>query len=123
MYGVSTTHSVTTARRNARKTTKLGVFLLGSAACVFVAVSAFAQDQSMQTSTTVPPKHHHHVASTGSDRLDLLERRVEQQAQKIDEQEQEINALKGGQAQVSSAQFEALQNQVYETQATVKAAA
>ncbi len=120
MYSVTRNPDDSGVRRNARMPMKLGAFLLGSAACVFVAGPAFAQDQSVQTST--PPKHHHHVASTGSDRLDLLERRVEQQAQKIDEQEQEINALKGGQGQVSSAQFEALQNQVYETQATVKAA-
>ena len=58
--------------------------------------------------------------STGSDRIERLEHMVEQQSQEI----QDLKAQMGQQpnAQVSAAQFEALQNQVYETQAVVKAA-
>ncbi len=97
--------------------------MLGTAACAMMAGTAFAQDQSVQTvgsaGATPAPKHHHHTApSTGSDRLELLERQVEQQQQEI----QDLKAQMGGGGQVSSAQFEALQNQVYETQATVKSA-
>ena len=93
--------------------------LLGTAACAALAGSAFAQDAPADA----PKKHHHHhedAASTGSDRLERLEKLVEQQSQEI----QDLKAQMGGQGsgQVSAAQFEALQNQVYETQATVKTA-
>lgn len=96
--------------------------LLGTAACALLAGSAFAQDAA--TTTDAPKKHHHHhdaaAMSTGSDRLELLEKRVEQQSQEI----QDLKAQVGqGSGQVTTAQFEALQNQVYETQATVKAVA
>lgn len=53
-----------------------------------------------------------------NDRLDLLEKQIEQQQQEI----QDLKAQISGGDQVSSTQFEALQNQVYETQATVKSA-
>ena len=96
------------------------VLLLGTAACALLAGTAYAQDAT--TPADAPKKHHHHheaMAATGSDRLELLERRVEQQAEEI----QDLKAQMGnqGSGQVSSAQFEALQNQVYETQAAVKA--
>jgi hypothetical protein len=98
---------------------KFKALLLGTAACALMAGSAFAQDAA--PSADAPKKHHHHEAmSSGSDRLDLLEKRLEQQAQEI----QDLKAQVGqGSGQVSAAQFEALQNQVYETQATVKAVA
>jgi phosphate-selective porin OprO/OprP len=92
--------------------------LLGTAACAVLVGPAFAQDAG--STTDAPKKHHHHeAAATGSDRYDLLEKRLEEQAQEI----QDLKAQMGqGQGQVSAAQFEALQNQVYETQATVKTA-
>jgi phosphate-selective porin OprO/OprP len=69
-----------------------------------------------------PRKHRHHVAqATGSDRLEELERRLDQQAQEIQDLKAQLNQGQPS-GQVSSTQFEALQNQVYETQATVKAA-
>ena len=70
-------------------------------------------------------KHHHHeaAATSGSDRLDLLEKRVEEQAEEIHDLKTQLN---GGAATpaapVTAAQFEALQNQVYETSAAVKQA-
>lgn len=110
-------------RRGARMTTTAKTFLLGTAACVLLAGQALAQDAG--ATTDAPKKHHHHEA-TGSDRLDLLERQVQLQAQQMKDQSEQISALKAqlgqGSGQVSSAQFEALQNQVYETQAVVKAA-
>jgi len=69
-------------------------------------------------------KHHHHdmAPTTGSDRLDLLEKRLEEQAEEIHELKAQLN---GGAApsQVTSTQFEALQNQVYEQTAATAAAA
>jgi hypothetical protein len=102
------------------ETMNIKALLLGTAACAALAGSALAQDAGAPTDA--PKKHHHHEAmSAGSDRIDRLEHLVEQQSQEI----QDLKAQMGGQgsAQVSAAQFEALQNQVYETQATVKAAA
>lgn len=74
-----------------------------------------------QTNGTPPPKHHkHHVASTGSDRLDLLEKRFEEQSQEIKQQADEIAQLKAqlnpsqlpAQQPVTAAQFAALQDKV-----------
>lgn len=91
--------------------------LLGTAACAVMAASAFAQSDA--AATNAPKRHHHHMAvSTGSDRLDLLEKRVEQQAAEIDALKAQLGS--GAPSQVSAAQFEALQNQVYETEAAVK---
>ena len=109
-------------RRGARMKTIARTLLLGTAACALLTGQALAQDAA----TDAPKKHHHH-ATTGSDRLDLLEKQVQLQAQQMKDQSEEISALKSqlgqGSGQVSSAQFEALQNQVFETQAVVKAAA
>ena len=93
--------------------------LLGTATCALLAGTAFAQDAA--PTTDAPKKHHHHmaVASTGSDRLDLLEKRLEEQSQEIQDLKAQVAS---GSGSVSAAQFEALQNTVYETQATVKAA-
>jgi hypothetical protein len=88
---------------------------------------------AQDTSAATPPKHHHHADSV-QERLDRMERLIE-------EQQAEIRALKGehgmsggatsggatsaampaAEPAVSAAQFEALQNQMYETQAQVKA--
>jgi hypothetical protein len=88
--------------------------LLGTAALALLAVPAGAQD--------APKKHHHHHAAAASGSIDA----------RIDALEAEIHDLKREQAaqvqaaaeapapsdqQVSAAQFEALQNQVYEQQA------
>ena len=89
--------------------------LLGTAALALLAVPAAAQD--------APKKHHHHhTAAAGGSSIDA----------RIDQLEAEIHDLKRQQTaqaqaaaeapapsdqQVSAAQFEALQNQVYEQQA------
>lgn len=98
------------------------ILLLGTATCALLAGTAFAQTDAAPADA---PKHHHHhhADSTGSDRFDLLEKQVQEQAQEI----QDLKAQMGQQAQqpseVSATQFEALQNQVYETEAAVKSAA
>ncbi len=107
----------------------LKTILTGAVACAFMASPAFAQAGAAPAgSPPPPPKHHHHHAAmtTGSDRLDLLERRVEEQAQEIHDLRAQMaggTAAPGPQGPVSAADFAALQNQVYETQAAVKAAA
>lgn len=94
--------------------------LLGTAACAVLAAPAFAQEVAAADAPK-PHHHHHQAATTGSDRLDLLEKRVEQQADEIDALKAQINGAPAS-GNVSSAEFEALQNQVYETQAAVKSA-
>ena len=91
--------------------------LLGTAAFAVMASAAYAQDQSAPSDQ--PKHHHHHMVSdsTGSDRESRLEAEVEQLKQEV----QDLKANQGN-GDVSSAQFEALHNQVYETQATVKSA-
>jgi phosphate-selective porin OprO/OprP len=103
-----------------RKKWMQGAVSLAGIAAIAASTSAIAQDDS----DTAAKKHHHHheAASTGSDRLDLLERQIQQQAQEIQDLKAQMSQNQGG-GQVSATQFEALQNQVYETQATVKAAA
>jgi hypothetical protein len=91
--------------------------LLGAAAVALLAGPALGQSS---TSTTTPDKkhHHHHVAAAGASSVDA----------RIDELEREIHELKEQQAaapastntEVSGAQFEALQNQVYEMTAAAK---
>ncbi len=98
--------------------TKILAAGLLSGASALVPARAATNDAVAQDNSTVVKKHHRH-ADAGSDRLELLERQLEQQQQEI----QDLKAQVGGGGQVSSSQFEALQNQVYETQATVKAAA
>ena len=99
---------------------KLKTILMGAAACALLTGPAFAQASTAPAGTPPPPpmhKHHHHaaMATTGSDRLDLLEKRVEEQAEEIHDLKTQLN---GGAAaapsQVTATQFEALQNQVYE---------
>jgi hypothetical protein len=102
---------------------KLKTILLGATAGLLVCGSAAAQSATTTTtSTTVKTVHHHYhhraMAAPGSvdARIDALEAEIH-----------ELRAAQSGQAQgatsgqgpVSPAQFEALQNQVYETQAAV----
>ncbi|HTQ15038.1 MAG TPA: hypothetical protein VMH86_14275 [Rhizomicrobium sp.] len=96
--------------------------LLGTVACALMAAPAFAQSTPADTTTT--KHHHHHAMAAGStptaseSRMDRLERMVEDQAAEIRDLKAQIN---GGGAPaadaVTQAQFEALQNQVYEQQA------
>jgi hypothetical protein len=105
--------------------------LLGTAACALMAAPAFAQSTtSTTTTTTTTVKHKHHAAPTGESRMDRLERMVEQQAAEIRDLKAQQNGGTVVAAQaapvdqpVSAAQFEALQNQVYEQSAATKAAA
>jgi phosphate-selective porin OprO/OprP len=103
--------------------------LLGTAACALFAVPALGQD----TSTPAPPKHHHHADSV-QERLDRMERLIEEQQAEIRELKGERGTSGGAgsggtttaaaapapQPEVSAAQFEALQNQVYEEAAARK---
>lgn len=103
-------------------TSTLRTALLAGAAIFAISSGAFAQ-----TAATNDASKEHHHRHTGSDRLDLLEQRVEQQADALKQQADEIQALKAqlGQTapapapQVTASQFQALQNQVAE-QAAVK---
>jgi len=101
--------------------------LLVSAASIAFSNVSLAQTDTTATST--PAKHRHHAATTGSDRLDLLERRLEQQAEEIHQQAGEIQALKtqvgaapaaAAPAQVTADQFQALQSEVHEQAAVEK---
>lgn len=107
------------------ETMNLKAILLGTATFAVLAVPAMAQTAT-STTTDAPKKHRHHhemaAASTGSDRIDLLEKRLEEQAQEIQDLKTQVQANQSGGQQVTAAQFEALQNQVYESQAAVKAA-
>jgi hypothetical protein len=106
--------------------------MLGTAACALLAAPAFAQSTtSTTTTTTTTVKHKHHAAAAGESRMDRLERMVEQQASEI----RDLKAQQNGgtvpvaatapvaQGTVSTAEFEALQNQVYEQSAATKTAA
>jgi len=114
-------------------TLRLRALLAATAVCAVYSATAFAQDaaatgdmhmnvaasaQSADPSTTrsgdPPRRHRHHVVADTDDRIDRLEREIEELKAQIANQPS---------SQVSSAQFEALQNQVYETQAMAKAAA
>lgn len=99
--------------------------LLGTAACALLAAPALAQDNAAP-----PPKHHRHVDSMAA-RLDRMERLIEEQQAEIRELKGERGAAVSGgastgaampapQPEVSAAQFEALQNQVYEMSAANK---
>lgn len=111
---------------------KFKAFMLGTAAfAVLVAPALAATDSTTSTTkTTTTTKHHHHhtmVASTssgsGASSVDA----------RIDELERQIHELKEQQAasqrqapasddQVSEAQFESLQNQVYEQSGSTRGA-
>jgi phosphate-selective porin OprO/OprP len=105
---------------------KFKTVLLGAAACVLVGAPAFAQ-----TATDPPPrKHHHHTAGALEDRLNRMERLIEEQQAEIRDLRAKVGSANGSggatnagavaqaqpapQPQVSVADFEALQNQIYE---------
>ncbi len=100
--------------------------LLAGAATFALSSAAFAQTDVPAGSPPAKHRHHHEAATAGSNRLDLLEKRVEQQADAIEQQADEIKTLKAqlnqnaAPAPVSSAQFEALQNKVDEQAAATK---
>ncbi len=106
------------------KSTLRAALLAGAAA---LALSSGALAQSAATDAAKP--HHHQAATTGSDRLELLEKRVEQQADALAQQAGEIQALKAQLTQaaasppVTSTQFAALQSKVDEQAAATKAQA
>jgi phosphate-selective porin OprO/OprP len=107
----------------------LKTILMGAAACALLTGPAFAQASDAPAGTPPPPmhKHHHHTMmapTTGSDRLDLLEKRVEEQAEEIHDLKTQLNGgAPAAPSQVTASQFEALQNQVYEQAAATKAQA
>lgn len=109
---------------------KLKSVLLGAAACAWLGTPAFAQ-----TATDTPPKRHHHAASGVEDRLNRMERLIEEQAAEIRDLKARVGEanVSGGastaaaappqpapQPEVSAAEFQALQNQVYEQAAENK---
>src|ERR1700722_3940225 len=105
--------------------------LLGTAACALLCGPAFAQDAA-----SALPKHHHRADPSIGARLDHLERVIEEQQDEIHQLKAQLGhgaasggATGGGEAmaaappaqpEVSAAQFEALQNQVYEQAAATK---
>jgi hypothetical protein len=114
-------------------TMTLKAILLGTAACALLATPALAQSTTTTTITTTV-KHHRHAAPAGESRMDRMERMIEQQAAEIHDLKAQMNggttvaASTSAEApapapQVSAAEFEALQNQVYEQSAATKSAA
>lgn len=122
-----------------KKSTLAATLLAGTAT---LAVSNVAYAQSA-TPTDAPKAHHRHAATSASDRLDLLERQIKQQAEQVRLQEEEITLLKaqlghggpsggatsGGaatasasapQPEVTAAQFQELQSKVEEQTETTK---
>jgi hypothetical protein len=88
--------------------------LLGTAALAVMAVPASAQD------APPPMKHHHHhheMAASGASSVDARIDELERQIQELKQAEATQAAAPAPSDAVSQAQFEALQNQVYEQQA------
>src|SRR5579863_3944732 len=106
--------------------TKILATWLLSGVSIIALGPAFAADSQgqppAQDSSVTPPTHHHKPRR--SDRLDLLEKQVELQAQAIKQQSEEIQALKSqlgqGPAPVTAAQFADLQSKVDEEAAAKK---
>lgn len=112
----------------------LKTILLGTAACALLVGPAMAQDTKVAaaatttttTTTTTVRHHHHHAAPAGDSRMDRLERMVEDQAAEIRDLKSQVAGTNGAtaapaaQQTVSAAEFEALQNQVYESAATTR---
>jgi hypothetical protein len=104
---------------------KMKTVLMGGAALVLLAGPAMAQ-----AAATTPHHHHraiHHAMNSMDARIDALEAQIrelkadeERQAQHTAEVQAQVAAAPAAQPQVSAAQFEALQNQVYEEAAAVK---
>ncbi|HEX3667333.1 MAG TPA: hypothetical protein VHU23_19075 [Rhizomicrobium sp.] len=107
------------------------LLLAGACASALLASHAFAQD-----ATTPPPaKHRHHAGSSLEQRLDRLEKVIENQQSEIRSLKSQLGGpgtASGGagsvataqppqpQPEVSAAQFQALQNQVNQQQAAVE---
>jgi phosphate-selective porin OprO/OprP len=109
--------------------------LLGTAACMLLAGPAFAQAGATDAPPPPSPKHHRHVSDPLAARLDRMERLIEEQQAEIRDLKAKVgstasegatsgtataNAAPAPQPQVSAAEFEALQNQVYEQAAATK---
>ena len=90
--------------------------LAGAASVALLAGPASAQDASNDA-----PKHHRHTDGVAA-RLDRLEHVIEDQEAQIKSLKAQVGqtASAAAQPQVSAAQFEALQNQVYEQSAAAK---
>jgi hypothetical protein len=97
--------------------------LMGTVACALTAAPGLAQD-----TTALPPHHKHHTSALEL-RLQRMEAEIEELKAELARQQTSGGATAMGaapqpqpQPQVSAAQFESLQNQVYETQAAVNQA-
>jgi hypothetical protein len=102
---------------------KMKTVLLGGAALVLFAGPALAQATTTTTTTTHHRAHHHAVMNSMDARIDALEAQIhELKAEEAHhaEMQAQMASSPAAQPQVSAAQFEALQNQVYEEQAAVK---
>src|ERR1700733_3341126 len=102
---------------------KAKTILLGAAACVWLGGSAWAQTAT--SSPSEPAKKHHHTASGVEQRLDRMERIIEEQQAEIRDLKSKVGpaGVSGGassavaaappvQPQVSASDFAALQSQV-----------
>ncbi len=115
---------------------KLKIALVGTAACLLFCGPALAQATPDSGSTQPAHKKHHRMESV-MERLDRMERVIEEQQSEIHDLKAQLNrgVASGGaasagataaattpppQPEVSAAQFEALQNQVYEMTAAEK---
>jgi hypothetical protein len=106
---------------------KLKTVLLGATAGILVCGSALAQATTTTTTTTTTHHRHrviHRVVNSMDARIDALEEQIrelkEEQHHARETEAQMQAAQPAPQPQVTAAQFEALQNQVYEEQAAVK---
>ncbi|HEY1614387.1 MAG TPA: porin [Rhizomicrobium sp.] len=115
---------------------KIKTVLLGAAALAWLGGPAFAQAEQ---AAPAPKKHHHHEGSGIEDRLNRMEKLIEEQQSEIRSLRAQVGQSGGtsggassaaavspppaAQPEVSAAQFEALQNQVYEQTAAEKSQA
>jgi phosphate-selective porin OprO/OprP len=114
---------------------KTRTILLSAAAFAWLGGTAFAQSAATASSPADPPKKHHRRVNSLEERLDRMERLIEQQQAEIRDLKAQAGQSGGGtsamaaaapppaQPEVSAAQFEALQNQIYEEAAANKSQA
>ena len=109
---------------------KRKLLLAGACVSALFAGHAFAQDAT----STPPAKHRHHAGNSLEQRLDRLERVIEEQQGEIRSLKSQLNGPGGAsggatsaaamppqpQPEVSAAQFQALQNQVNQQEAEVE---
>jgi hypothetical protein len=105
--------------------------LFGACASALLSGETFAQTEN----SAPPSKHHHHPNASLEQRLDRLERVIEEQQAEIRTLKSQVGQTASGGAasvaaappaarpEVSAAEFQALQNQVYEQAAQAKTAA